>query len=240
MRETGWVLMFGSAESIPVMRGVWENICSVHHMQRFKNKSYCDFDTGGKDCSFYSPAAIPWIWYRPNSRNPSRYPERLAQNVYEYILVVNMGQAMLAKPTQNLFVCDAVYDDRRVHVNQKPLELIVEILTQIGYPGDRFVDIFHGSGMHLAAATSMSMEIHGCDNNPEMHELTLGVTAHHYKEAPPSVRDLSEQRFKTRLAALSFSAAAPTGDSDDGTDRKSGTLDDDVHEDKSVLPGSDT
>lgn len=214
MRETGWVLMFGSAESIGHMRQFWKDTCSRHYGYRLTEDCDCRFGDESK-CEWYSPEIVPWIWYRPNSRNRPRYPERHAQNCYEYILVVNMGQALLTNPTQNVFVCDAVYDDTRIHANQKPVDLIAEILEHLGYPGDRFVDPFHGSGSGLAAAASLSMHIYGCDSNPAMHDPALGMIAKHYKEAPPSVRDMSEARFKKKLGEISFDAQSPKGELDD-------------------------
>lgn len=241
MRETGWVLMFGSAESVGTMREMWLRTCKIHYGFKVDaedergHRQHCDcsFDDSEK-CEYYRPEIIPWIWVRPNSRNRPRFPERTAQNCYEYILVVNMGAALLAKPTQNVFVHDAVYDETRVHVNQKPIELIQDLLDHIGYPGDRFVDPFHGSGAHLAAAASRSMLVHGCDSNPAVHDVALGMIAKHYKEAPPSVRDLSEARFKQRLAALTFDAQAPKGEVDDDLD-SIGLVDDDGLEEEGVF-----
>lgn len=210
MRTTGWVLLFGSAESYRQMEDVWRNTCRIHKspMNLFMDTDQSLRCEEGRHsevrCEGYQPEIIPWIWYRPNSRNPARFPELHAQNVYEYILVVNMGDALLAKPTGNLFVHDAEYGNERFHGNQKPIELIADLLSVVSYPGDRFCDPCFGSGAHLAAAASLSMHCYGCDLNPSLRSIALGLVAKHFKPIPPSVRDLSETRFKRRLGELTF------------------------------------
>lgn len=195
MRSTGWVVLFGSAESYEAMRDVWRSTCTVH-------KKYECSECGSVEC--YQPEIIPWIWYRPNSRNPARFPELHAQNQYEYILVVNMGNAMLAKPTGNVFNFEAEYGAERFHGNQKPIELIQALISTVAFPGDRFCDPCFGSGAHLAAAASLSLHTYGCDLNPGLRSVALGLIAKYYKPVPPSVREVSEVRYQKRLESLAF------------------------------------
>jgi ParB-like chromosome segregation protein Spo0J len=196
-RDTAWVLMFGSAESYRVMEATWRGVCKDHKLLG------CQLCMHLKD-KHYQPETIPWIWYRPNSRNRPRFPERNAQNQYEYILVVNMGSALLAKPTGNVFVFDAEYGNERFHGNQKPVELIKELISCCAYPGDRFCDPCHGSGAHLAAAASSSLVAYGCDLNPAMRAPALGLVAKHFKPIPESVRDLAQARLMRKLGELTF------------------------------------
>lgn len=208
MRTTGWVLMFGSAESYQAMDKVWRLTCKTHYSLDVDpptgmcSKHALDHVEG--KCEFYNPEIVPWIWYRPNSRNPARFPELHAQNQYEYILVVNMGSAMLTKKTGNVFPFDAEYGDERFHGNQKPIPLIQELLSCISYPGDRFCDPCHGSGAHLAAAAANSLVGYGCDLNPAMRNLALGLVAKYFKPIPDSVREAAEVRLQRKLGEITF------------------------------------
>lgn len=215
MRDTGWVALFGSAESYQLMASMWRRICKVHSGYMEEGAKYCDCaadDVPIISCDFYSPEIIPWIWYRPNSRNNPRFPERNAKNMYEYILVVNMGKALLVKPTENVFVFEAEYGETRFHANQKPFELLVSIVEHLGYPGDRFCDPCAGSGTHLAAAASLSLQVFGCDSNPSLLQPMHGLIAKHFKPALPSMRDLAEVRLGRRLGELTLGAKAPLGE----------------------------
>lgn len=195
MRDTGWVLMFGSADSYKEMESVWVEVCKTH-------KTYLCQQCGSKNC--YQPAVVPWIWYRPNSRNPPRFPQLHAKNMYEYILVVNMGAGLLAKPTDNVFVYEAEYGAERIHGNQKPIELIQALIACVAYPGDKFCDPCYGSGAHLAAAAASSLIAYGCDLNPGLRAPALGLVAKYFKPIPESIRGLAEARFQRRLGELTF------------------------------------
>ena len=122
---------------------------------------------------------LPWIWHRPNSNNPSRFPERHAQNVYEYLLVINRGEARLLRPCTNLLTYDAEYGSR-IHAMQKPIDLCKDIISRFTFPGHLVVDPFFGSGALLAAAAATQRNFLGCELNEGLLEPALGFVSQHY------------------------------------------------------------
>jgi hypothetical protein len=48
----------------------------------------CPKGSNSSPCNFLRAEEPRWIWYRPNSMNPSRYPELHCQNTYECFLTV--------------------------------------------------------------------------------------------------------------------------------------------------------
>lgn len=118
-------------------------------------------------CRFVTPEDMPWIWYRPNSRQPSMWPELHANNQYELICVVNGGSAKLVRPNvPNVLAFDAIYSDR-LHEMQRPHELCKEIISRLTVTGELVLDLCFGSGAHLAAAADLAREYRGCDINPD-------------------------------------------------------------------------
>ena len=133
------------------------------------------------DCRFLDPEALPWIWYRPNSRQPSLWPEKHANNQYEMIVVVNGGDAKLVRPNVgNVLPIDAVYKDR-IHEMQRPHELCKEIISRFTVTGEQVVDLCFGSGSHLAAAADLGREFRGCDINPDNMGPALSLVAQYWK-----------------------------------------------------------
>jgi DNA modification methylase len=137
----------------------------------------------GQDCKFLRAEVPSWIWYRPNSRNPGRLPERHAKNFYEPILVVNRGEARLYKHQDecpNVLVYDAEYGTERIHANQKPIALAAEIVQRCSLPGEVVADSFFGSGNLLAGAAQHHRVIRGCDSAPLMLEPALANISNYY------------------------------------------------------------
>jgi len=131
-------------------------------------------------CRFLDPEPLPWIWYRPNSRQPSLWPELHANNQYELFCVVNGGEAHLATPNVgNVLAIDAVYSDR-IHEMQRPHTLCTEVIRRLTVPGELVVDLCFGSGSSLAAAADLGRNFRGCDINPENLGPALGLVAQYW------------------------------------------------------------
>lgn len=176
-KKTGWMMLFGSAESSPILHQLLE-------------------------ANGLTPEVIDWIWYRPNSRNASRFPEKHAQNVYEHIVVCNMGGGVLKQPCSNVLVFDAVYSEDRIHVNQKPVELYEELIQRVTFHGELVCDPCFGSGASLAAAVKQNRRIIGCDKNPAMLKQAHGHIMKHHQGIAPTHHVVDPSATKTRLASL--------------------------------------
>ena len=150
MRETGWMVWFCGEETYDFLGELAKECCVTHASYRHSiHNRQCEAAAGKSvvgECRFLSPEVPGWIWYRPNSRNNPRYRQLHAKNVYENILVINMGKGQIVKwPCNNLLVHDAVYDGR-VHANEKPITLYKDIIERLTFPGDSVISPFYGSG----------------------------------------------------------------------------------------------
>lgn len=136
-----------------------------------------------EDCKFLDPEILPFIWYRPNSRNIGQWPDRHAKHVYESILVCNGGKARLVltgKP--DVLMYDNVYEDR-LHEMQKPHALLTDLISRFTLPGELVVDLSFGSGSTLAAAADLGRDFRGCERNAELLSSALGLVAQYYKKS---------------------------------------------------------
>jgi ParB/RepB/Spo0J family partition protein len=199
LRETGWLVCFTARELYWYLEKLVKDCCFTHadyRHEEYPGRCNLAIVNHEKDpCRFLVPEIVPWIWYRKNSRNRSRYPERHAQNKYEWILVCNMGKGRLSYPCDNVLEFDAVYGSERVHVHQKPIPLLQELVRRTTFVGDTVVDTFYGSGSHLAAASSLARRIMGCDDNENMRDIAFGMISQHFQAAPNRTPTQNVERY---------------------------------------------
>lgn len=177
-RQTGWIVCFTSRDLYDHLVWLFSQTCGTHAAYRKRGTNDCEGRAESafahEACRFLKPEVPAWIWYRPNSRNNPRFPEYHAKNVYEVLCVVNMGKGLLTKPCDNVLMFDQIYFGERTHANQKPVELIREIVQRLTIEGDTVLDPCFGSGAHLAAAASVGREILGCEKNEALIEVSRG------------------------------------------------------------------
>lgn len=187
-RPTGWLALMMGSTHYEFLRDSIEDCCVEHYAYRLDtfpeicNRSAVLRDEGGlvASCQFLEPEDPEWIWFRPNSRNPSIWPEKHAQNQYEKLCVVNMGSAvMVRRNLGNVLVHDAVYTDRD-HEMQRPPALCEDVITRLTVGGERVLDLCFGSGQHLASAAKLQRDFLGCDINPKNLETALVLVAENY------------------------------------------------------------
>lgn len=126
-----------------------------------------------------STAQQPWIWYRKNSRNNPIHGHLHAKSMYDIIIPINAGKAVLRKACENVITVDANYEER-FHAHQKPVELGEELISRFTLPGDLVVDVTMGSGAFVAAAAKSLRKFAGCDLNPDIVPLAQGHVARYY------------------------------------------------------------
>lgn len=187
----GWICTTISESSYEPLRELFESCCVTHFeygcvvWEQQVDASWvkhlpteCPKSKDGRECLFLRAELPRWMWYRPNSQNPTRFPDKHAKNYYEPLLVLNRGAAKLYKSQcPNVLVYDADYGDERTHVMQKPLGLAVELTQRFTQPGDLVADPFFGSGNLLAGAASVGRKVRGCELNSLMIDLALGRVA---------------------------------------------------------------
>lgn len=189
-KPTGWLALMMGSTNYEFLRVLIQNCCATHYEYRDDNTTnQCNAvrlpGGPGSDinllapCEWLTPEDPEWIWYRPNSRNPSMYPEFHAQNQYEKFCIVNMGKAVLIqRPVGNVLVHDQVYSDR-IHEMQRPHSLCLDVVNRLTVGGELVLDLCFGSGSALAAAAELQRNFLGCDINPDNLEPALAWVSEH-------------------------------------------------------------
>lgn len=204
-KETGWVVICMNDENYEYLRKLVESCCVVHfdyaeeHHRQKENGEWevwhdlqCDGATGENGSCQFLRAELPgWIWFRPNSQNPTRMPERHAKNMYERLLVVNRGSGRIFQSqVSNVLVHDAEYGNR-VHAMQKPLALGIDLITRLTLAGETVADPTFGSGAFLAAAAKLGRRFLGCEQTPLMQEMAVAYVSTYHHGARPAEPDPS-------------------------------------------------
>jgi ParB-like chromosome segregation protein Spo0J len=192
-RLTGWIVGFMSEANYNFLKDLFETCCVTHY--QYGKIKYIEQANGDwtrvlpkncsidKDCRFVRAEEPRWLWFRPNSNNPSRFPERHAMNFYEPMLVVNRGEGRLLKHQQqcpNVLMHDSEYGDR-IHSMQKPLSLCRDVVERISLPMEVVCDPFFGSGALLKAAMQLGRGVIGCEKNNLLVEQAWANTAADFK-----------------------------------------------------------
>lgn len=200
-KDSGWLAIFMAETNAVYLRELFESCCTTHfeygeivyeqvqggdwkkHMPTECSERANKVVKGEGLCNFLRAEVPSWLWYRPNSRNPGRLPERHAKNFYEPILVFNRGQGRLYKHQDecpNVLVFDAEYGNERTHANQKPRALARELVSRFTMPGEVVADSFFGSGNLLAGAAELHRHIRGCDSASLMLSPALANISNYY------------------------------------------------------------
>lgn len=197
----GWLALMMGSTNYDLLVELIENCCATHFEyfdtwweQKengewvFMRKGRCNHTLKdiNSPCTNLTVEDPEWLWFRPNSRNPSMHPHLHAQNQYEKICVVNRGNAVLVdRSGANVLVHDAVYEDR-IHEMQRPHSLCLDIIKRFTITGERVLDLCFGSGSALAAAAELGRDFLGCDINPANMGPALAWIAEHIPSDTPT------------------------------------------------------
>jgi len=181
-KRSGWLCLFMSEANYDYVRELLEETCITHFDYCMPNDELqrCLGSGDKRPCEYRYVAEPRWIWYRPNSQNNPRFPERHAKNMYEQIIVYQMPDARLMRPCDNVLVYDSEYGNDRLHAMQKPLDLCLDLISRFTMMGETVIDPCYGSGNHLRAAAKLARDIWGCDLNPNLRASALGNVAQDY------------------------------------------------------------
>ena len=187
-KESGWLVLMMNWENHFFLRELIEKTCLTHFDYQSEDHSECNKAVNLKlegikpfKCTYLKVPPVPWIWYRPNSRNNPHYPDLHCQNQYELIMLVNRGKAkiVMMERVGNVLVFDSDYSER-IHAMQKPIELWKEIIQRLTLHGEKVLDVCFGSGTTLAAAAVTGRDFLGCELNPGLLEPALGLVSQYY------------------------------------------------------------
>lgn len=111
----------------------------------------------------------PLIWVKPGSGQcnvPSIWPA----SCYEMLLYIRKDASKLVKEGQPDWIeCSIVSQSNRIHYNEKPVSLLLNLLERVSLPGQYLVDPFMGSGSSIEAGLKLRLLCEGCDSSLEAY-----------------------------------------------------------------------
>ena len=97
------------------------------------------------------------IWAKPTGQ--TLQPTVRLGNAYEMFFYASKGQPVLNKAgSTNLFQYSPVPPQQKTHPTERPIELMRDIYSTFGHPGNRVLIPFLGSGVGLITANSLGMD----------------------------------------------------------------------------------
>lgn len=115
----------------------------------------------------------PLIWVKPGGGQcnmPSAWPV----SSYEMLLYVRKDMSKLIKEGQPDYIeCSTVSPGNRIHYNEKPISLLLNLLERVSLPGQRLVDPFTGSGSSLIAGLELKLFCEGTDSSLEVYSVAV-------------------------------------------------------------------
>lgn len=114
---------------------------------------------------------FPLIWDKEGVMTHGRMAWQYGRT-YEPILLAAKGRPALTQGTQlsPIFKFQPVFPTKIIHPNQKPVDLIAELLKHSTFDGARVLDPFAGSGSTLLAAKIMNRKYIGIERKHEYYE----------------------------------------------------------------------
>ena len=114
-----------------------------------------------RDTGFEVPR-LPGIWVKPSAQ--SKRPEIRLANSYEMFFWARKGNPPLAKPgASNVFIYPQVPSQKKIHPTERPLELMLDIVSTFAFENSCGLVPFAGSGVTLQAMHQLKMHPVGFD-----------------------------------------------------------------------------
>lgn len=116
---------------------------------------------------------IPAIWYKgPVGQTAS--PDTTFGSCYEPFFLARKGKPkMVRSGHDNVFHFNKLPASRKIHITEKPIELLEEILGTVCWPGSTIMCPFLGSGVTLRAAYKLGHKGFGWDLSERNKELFI-------------------------------------------------------------------
>lgn len=125
--------------------------------------------TAVQECGF-TMESLPAIWVKDTS-TLSKLPDRRLNNGYEPFFYAWKGCPYIARRNRsNVFHYAQASGRDKVHVAEKPVALMQDIISTFAFPHMLVCDPFAGSGNALLAASNLNMNCCGCDKEAQHHD----------------------------------------------------------------------
>lgn len=137
--------------------------------------AFCDIDLFTTIKSVFADAGwkvfrTPLVWFKPTAfRAP--WPEQGPQRKYEIIFYAVKGDRKVNKLFGDVLTYST--DDNLGHQAQKPVALLIDLLSRSYRPGDKVLDPFCGSGSIFPAGHELKCEVTGVEVNSQHYGLAL-------------------------------------------------------------------
>jgi len=137
--------------------------------------AFCDIDLFATIKSVFAAAGwkvfrTPLVWFKPTAfRAP--WPEQGPQRKYEIIFYAVKGDRKVNKLFGDVLTYST--DDNLGHQAQKPVALLIDLLSRSYRPGDKVLDPFCGSGSIFPAGHELKCEVTGIEVNSQHYGLAL-------------------------------------------------------------------
>jgi ParB/RepB/Spo0J family partition protein len=104
---------------------------------------------------------LPLAWFKRSGQ--TQQPQRYMSNSYELAFYARKGKAELNKSRLNSFDYDPVNPSKKIHRTERPIEMIVDLLSVFAPRGSRVLVPFYGSGNTGLACANYGCEVQGTD-----------------------------------------------------------------------------
>lgn len=143
----------------------------------------------------------PLVWVRTQKdgsvfRSKSAVPSRWPASVTDFMLLARRGEITLAKMNEgDAFICSPLAGAEKIHRAQKPLQLMVDIISRFYHPGTNplLIDPFAGSGVTLVAAHRLGIKNYfGYELSPQNRERAISYMVREYLESEKPATIMSD------------------------------------------------
>ncbi len=111
---------------------------------------------------------IPAIWIKDAKHAQTHWPDRYLGSSYEPFFYARKGNATIFKQGRsNIFDYIPVPSDNKIHPTERPIELMMELLTCFCPPSGRIAVPCCGSGTTILAANNLGMHAVGWDTSKD-------------------------------------------------------------------------
>ena len=115
-----------------------------------------------------SPATVPGVWTKGNTTGQTNNPTRILGSSCEFFVYARKGDAILRDPGRsNRFDFKPIFADDKVHMAERPIEMMEELIALFTPPGGRIMVPFLGSGNTLLAAFNKGFSGFGYELNED-------------------------------------------------------------------------
>lgn len=151
---------------------------------------------------YFNVDPIPYIWFKTNiGGGRTNAPHMYACRTYETALYARKGDRKLFKQGQpNVLPFEVVPAKQKVHMTEKPVMLLRELIDRASLPGEVVLDPCGGSGSTALAAKQMDRDYFTIEKNPHYYEKILMRLALDKKVLVPAAA--SQAEIKVAAAAI--------------------------------------